>query len=563
MKNARLHAMKTRLGWPVRLGLTVALFLPAGFGQRPPLDLVVYGGTAGGAMTAIAAARQGLQAVVVEPGQHVGGMLTGGLSRTDVGRREVIGGLSLEFYSRVGTRYGMHRFLHPVAWQYEPRIGESVLREMLQEAGVTVLYGQRLAERGGVAKTGNRITEITLESGRKLQARYFADASYEGDLMAQAKVSYTWGREAMQQYGESLAGVRERTPLHQFLVDVPAKDEQGKLLPEIEPGPPAKAGSADRRVQAYNFRVIATNNPDNRLAWPKPANYDPKRYELLIRDILETTKKDGRPPVFNEVSLIALIPNQKADFNNRGGFSSDYIGKNYEYPEGSYATRARIWQEHIDYQQGFYYFLANDPRVPATLQQEVRTWGLAKDEFADTGHWPHQLYVREARRMVGEFVLTQKDMQTELTKPDVIGMGSYNSDSHNVQRFVNARGMAENEGDMQVAVKPYQIPYRMLTPKEGEAANLLVPVCFSASHVAYSSARMEPQYMILGHAAGVAIAMAAQGNQAVQQIPVPELQKRLRAEGAVFEFVPNQQMEALEVIRRRSAPTIRLRNTGQ
>ena len=553
--------------------LTCLLILSAVANAQAPAayDVVVYGGTAGGAMTAISAARQGLKAVIVEPGQHVGGMLTGGLSRTDVGKREVIGGLSLEFYVRVGMRYGMHRFLQPMAWLYEPRIGESVLREMLDEAKVHVLYGERLREKTGVIKTGTQVTgtqvsEIVLESGKRLRGKVFADASYEGDLMAQAKVTYTWGRESSAQYGESLAGVRERTPLHQFLVDVSAKDAQGNLLPEIEAGPPgrppARAGSADRRVQAYNFRVIATNNPDNRIPWPKPAGYDPKRYELLIRDILETTKQDGRVPVLNELSLIAPIPNQKADFNNRGGFSSDYIGKNYEYPNGDYQTRARIWQEHIDYQQGLYYFLANDPRVPGTLQQEVRTWGLSKDEFEDTGHWPHQLYIREARRMVGETVLTQKDMQTDLLKSDVIGMGSYNSDSHNLQRFVNARGFAENEGDMQVAVKPYQIPYRMLVPKKTEVTNLLVPVCFSASHVAYSSARMEPQYMILGHAAGVAAAMAIRTGKPVQEISIADLQKTLRQEGAVFEYAPNQQMDALEVIRRRGAPAIRLRNTG-
>jgi len=425
-----------------------------------------------------------------------------------------------------------------------------------------VLYGERLREKTGVVKTGSQITEIILESGKRLRSKIFADASYEGDLLAQAKVTYTYGRESTEQYGESLAGVRERTPLHQFLVDVPAKDDKGNLLPEIEPGLPAKPGSADRRIQAYNFRVIATNNPDNRIAWPKPNGYDPKRYELLIRDILETTRKDGRPPVFNELSLIAPIPNQKADINNRGGFSSDYIGRNYNYPEGDYKIRARIWQEHIDYQQGLYYFLANDPRVPGTLQHEVRSWGLSKDEFEDTGHWPHQLYIREARRLVGETVLIQKDMQTELSKPDVIGMGSYNSDSHNLQRFVNARGFAENEGDMQVSVKPYQIPYRMLVPKKADATNLLVPVCFSASHVAYSSARMEPQYMILGHASGVAAAMAIRSGKAVQDISIPDLQKTLRQEGAVFEYTPNQQIDAFEAIRRRAAPTQRLRNTG-
>jgi hypothetical protein len=267
------------------------------------------------------------------------------------------------------------------------------------------------------------------------------------------------------------------------------------------------------------------------------------------------TKKSGRAPVFNEVALIALIPNGKADFNNQGAFSSDYIGKNYEYPDGNYAVRARIWQDHIDYQQGLYYFLANDQRVPATLRQEVATWGLPKDEYEDTGNWPHQLYVREARRMVSDFVLTQKDMQTELTKPDVIGMGSYNSDSHNVQRFINDRGFAENEGDMQVAVTPYQIPYRMIVPKQSEAENLLNPVTFSASHVAYSSARMEPQYMILGHAAGIAAAMAIRGSVPVQNVSIPELQKRLAEQGAVFDYVLSPQQKSLDNLRKVMTPS--------
>ncbi len=401
-------------------------------------------------MTAVAGARQGLKTVLLEPRAHVGGMATGGLSRTDVGKREVIGGLALEFYARVGQRYEMTRYLNPVAWFYEPRVGESVMKEMLTDAGVKVVFQQRLREKDGVRKQGTTVTEIVMENGQAYRAKVFADCTYEGDLMAQSKVSYTWGREATSQYGEALAGVRDRTPLHQFMVDVPARGPDGKLLPEISAEPRGTAGAADKRVQAYNFRIIATNNPANRIAWPKPDNYDVKRYELLARLLPAMEKKLGRPQVFNEVVLIANIPNQKADFNNQGAFSTDYIGKNYDYPDGSYKRRAEIWKEHVDYLQGFYYFLANDPRVPPTLQQEVRQWGLPKDEYEDTGHWPHQLYVREARRMVGEYVLMQKDLQTELTKPDVIGMGSYNSDSHNVQRVVNANGFAENEGDMQV-----------------------------------------------------------------------------------------------------------------
>jgi hypothetical protein len=513
-------------------------------------DLVVYGGTAGGVMTAIAGARQGLRTVLIEPRAHVGGMATGGLSRTDVGKREVIGGLALEFYMRVGERYQMHRFIHPVAWQYEPRVGEGVMREMLKDAGVQLVFHQRLREKQGVVKQGTAVTALIMENGDTYRGKVFADCTYEGDLMAQAKVTYTYGREAISQYSESLAGVRDRTPLHQFEVDVPARDAQGNLLAEISAAPRGASGAADRRIQAYNFRLIVTNNPAIRVPWPKPANYDPKRYELAARMLTAMQAKLGRSQVLDEVALIAEIPNRKADFNNRGAFSTDYIGKNYDYPEGSYAVRERIWREHVDYTQGYFYFLANDPRVPPALQFEVRQWGLAKDEFEDTNHWPHQLYIREARRMVGEYVLVQKDMQTELTKPDVIGMGSYNSDSHNVQRFVNDRGFAENEGDMQVAVTPYQIPYRMLLPKRAEAANLLVPVCFSASHVAYSSARMEPQYMILGHAAGVAAALAIGAGKAVQDINVSDLQKKLMAEGAVFEFAPNQQQKALGVLQR-------------
>ncbi|OYW08444.1 MAG: hypothetical protein B7X34_08625 [Acidobacteriia bacterium 12-62-4] len=275
---------------------------------------------------------------------------------------------------------------------------------------------------------------------------------------------------------------------------------------------------------------------------------------MLARLLDALTKAKGRPPVFHELTLIANIPNGKADFNNNGAFSSDYIGKNYAYPNGDYATRARIWQEHIEYQQGFYYFLANDPRVPPTLQQEVREWGLPKDEYEDTGHWPHQLYVREARRLVSDFVLTQKDLQTDLTKPDAIGMGSYNSDSHNLQRFVNAKGFAENEGDMQVPVSPYQIPFRIVLPRKAEATNLLVPVCFAASHVAYSSARMEPQYMIIGHAAGVAAAMAIRNNQPVQDVAIPQLQQTLKSEGAVFEYQRSPQQDSFDLLRKRFAP---------
>ncbi len=540
------------MNW-VRLFTTGLCFAGSLFAQQS-YDLIVYGGTAGGVMTAIAGARHGLKTVLLEPRNHVGGMATGGLSRTDTGAREVIGGLALEFYYRVGNRYDMRRFKNPVAWFYEPKVGESVMLEMLKEAGVTLLFNHRLREKTGVTMQGAEVTEIDTENGVRFRGKVFADCSYEGDLMAQAKVSYTFGREGSAQYGESLAGVRDRTPYHQFMFDVPALDASGKPLTEVEPDPPLAPGTADKKIQAYNFRIITTNVSANRVPWPKPKSYDVKRYELLARYLDAFVKNKGRSPVFHELTLIAPIPNGKADFNNNGPFSTDYIGKNYAYPDGSYATRERIWQEHVDYVQGFYYFLANDPRVPKELQKEVNEWGLPRDEYADTNHWPHQLYVREARRMVGVYVASQKDLQTELTKPDVIGMGSYNSDSHNIQRFVNSRGMAENEGDMQVAVKPYQIPFRILLPKKEQARNLFVPVCFSASHVAYSSLRMEPQYMILGHAAGVAAAMAIKGRTPVQDVNVAELQKILKSEAAVFDYVRTSQQDAMEIIHHMMQP---------
>jgi hypothetical protein len=539
----------------ILLAMCCAAVVPA----QETFDLVVYGGTAGGVMTAVSGARRKLRTVLLEPGNHIGGMVTGGLSRTDVGRREVIGGLALEFYFLVGERYEMRRFNNPVAWFYEPKVGESILHEMLKSAGVTLLKQHRLREKNGVTREGPRIVEIAMENGRTFRGKVFADCTYEGDLMAQSGVTYTWGRESQAQYGESLAGVRERTPLHQFTVDVSPYDASGKLLPEMSAEKRGEPGSADKKVQAYNFRVIATDDPANRLPWPKPAKYSAERYELAARMLEGLVKSTGRAPLLNEVALVANIPNRKADFNNRGAFSTDYIGKNYDYPEGNYKRRAEIWQEHVDYVQGYFYFLANDARVPRALQAEVRQWGLPKDEYTDTAHWPHQLYVREARRMVGEYVVVQKDLQTDLKKTDVIGMGSYNSDSHNIQRIVNEKGFAENEGDMQVAVQPYQIPYRVMVPKTGESENLLVPVCFSASHVAYSSLRMEPQYMIIGHAAGVAAHLAIRDRVPVQKVRVVELQQLLRKEGGVFEYTTTQHTQALGYLRGKYAPAQPLR----
>ncbi len=518
-------------------------------------DLVVYGGTAGGVVTAIAAAREGASVALLEPRDHLGGMVSGGLGWTDFGKKEVIGGYSLEFYERAGRKYGV-----PLQWYIEPHVAEAIFREWVAEAGVRVFYRHRLVEKTGVTREGTRVTALQMENGARFRARVFADATYEGDLMAQAGVTYTVGREGTSQYGESLAGVRDRTPLHQFQVSVAARDAAGRLLPEISGEPKAPAGSADTKLQAYNFRVCMTDRPDNRVAFPRPSGYAPGRFALLAKMLvaMDAVKQQaagaaGDPPRRGDpmyrlrqpwslwdVMKPDPLPNGKTDTNNNGAFSTDYIGGNYAYADGDYATRARIWQAHVDYVQGFLYFLQHDPQVPQGLRAAMAPWGLCKDEFVDTGHWPHQLYVREARRMVGEYVVSQKDIQTDLGKPDAIGMGSYNSDSHNVQRIVNADGFAENEGDMQVSVTPYQIPYRVMLPMRTEMTNLLVPVAFSASHVAYSTLRMEPQYMIIGHAAGVAAAMAVAADIPVQSVSPDALRAKLRAQRAVFDWVTPQ-----------------------
>ncbi|MCW5963699.1 MAG: FAD-dependent oxidoreductase [Bryobacterales bacterium] len=522
----------------------------AGNPAEQSFDFVVYGATAAGVTTAIAAARQGMNVILLEPQNHVGGMVTGGLSATDIGRREVIGGMALEFYLRLGRRYNLIPHQQVIAWRPEPRVAESVFHEMLSGAGVKVFYRHRLKEKSGVSISGGRIRFVEMENGTRFSAPLFADCTYEGDLIAQAKVSYTVGRESVKQYGESLAGVRAETPHHQFLTPIPARKANGSLYPEIGDYPMGNPGDGDRKVQAYNFRIIATNNALNRVPWPKPEGYDPARFELLAINLKNEEKRLNRPLGITDIGGVGHIPNQKADVNNKGGFSSDYIGKNWDYPDGDYATRERIWNDHVRYQQGLYYFLANDPSVSEAMRMDMNRWGLSLDEFEDTNYWPNQIYVREARRMVGEFVATQKDLQTDVKKPDVIGMGSYNSDSHNIQRIVNSKGFVENEGDVQVGVTPYQIPYRIILPKREECVNLLVPVPFSASHIAFASLRMEPQWMIIGHAAGVAASLAHKSGKPPHEIDVKKLQEILLDQGGVFDYVAPIQNSAIGKLQR-------------
>lgn len=507
---------------------------------EPEPDVIVYGGTASGVIAAVAAAREGARVTLLEPGTHLGGMVSSGLSHSDTGRKETIGGLSREFFQRVGRHYGQ-----AICWDFEPHVAEGVFNQMAAEAKVNVLFGCRLKELGGVGKHNGRITELVAENGMKFHAQTFIDATYGGDLLAQAGVAFAWGRESRDEYNESFGGVRQldKYAHHWFEVPVSAYDARGRLLPNIFPGPRGKIGSADKRVQAYNFRLCLTKNKDNQVPFPEPEHYDPRQFSLLARFLAADIKKNGRPPVMRQITLMSPLPNGKIDLNNNGAFSTDYINMSWDYPRASYRRKNQIWHEHADYTKGFFYFLTHDPQVPEALCREVRQWGLAKDEFVDSDYWPWQLYVREARRMIGDFVMTQRDAETDLTKPDPIGMGSYNMDTHNSQRYVHEDGTVQNEGDTEVPTIPYQISYRVLVPKARECRNLLVSVCTSASHVGYGTLRLEPVYMIMGEAAGVAAKMAIDQRRAVQDIDTAKLTQLLRAKGVVMEWTNPENLE--------------------
>ncbi len=508
-------------------------------------DVVVYGATASGVAAAVAASRQGARVALVEPGSHLGGMVSGGLGHTDTGRKETIGGLSLEFYKRVGRHYNQ-----PVAWEIEPHVAEDVFKTMAREAKVNVVYNTRLREHGAVEKKDGRISSVTMESGDAYTAPVFIDATYEGDLMAQSGVAFTFGREGRDQYDESFAGVRagHRYAGHWFEVPVSAYDSHHKLLPNVNHGPRGKAGAADKKIQAYNFRMCLTKDKNNQAPIPKPPNYDPHEYELLARLIAATMKAKKSVPKLGSLIIISPLPNGKTDINNLGPFSTDYIGRNWDYPTASYERRGQSWREHADYTAGFFYFLGHDRRVPRELREEMLEWGMAKDEYTDTGNWPFQLYVRECRRMVGEYVMVQRDLETELSKPDAICLGSYNTDSHNIQRYVDENGNAQNEGDVEVPTIPFQIPYRVLLPRRSQCSNLLVPVCASASHIGYGALRLEPVYMMMGEAAGVAATLAAGRHQAVQAVDPGGLAKELKKRGAVMEWTNPKHLQLKPVV---------------
>ena len=513
-------------------------------------DIVVYGGTSGGVVAAVQARRMGKSVLLIEPSKHLGGLTSGGLGATDIGNKGAIGGLARDFYRRVKQHYAAdenwkcekraefkgrgHTPQEDTAWTFEPHVAEQLFGDLVREHQIPVAMAKRLAERGGVRKTGTRLTALVLESGEVYRGKMFIDATYEGDLLAQAGVAFHVGRESNATYGETLNGIQVKNSIHhQFVrpVDpyIRRGDASSGVLPGINPKPPAADGTGDDRVQAYNYRLCATDQPANRLPWPKPAGYQESQYELLLRNF---EAGDLRLP-WNPV----LMPNRKTDSNNNFAVSTDNIGMNYAYPTADYATRERIIKQHVAYQQGLMWTLANHPRVPEQVRAHFQTWGLSRDEFVDNDHWPHQLYVREARRMISDYVMAEQNCRGQQKADDPVGLAAYTMDSHNIQRYVTTEGTVRNEGDVQVGgFPPYSISYRSIVPKAAECANLLVPVCLSASHIAYGSIRMEPVFMVLGQSAATAAVMAIDGAVTVQDVDYPKLRTRLLADAQVLDW---------------------------
>ena len=522
-------------------------------------DVIIYGGTSAAVTAAVQTVRMGKTVIMVSPDTHLGGLTAGGLGWTDTGNKEVIGGLSREFYQRVYQAYqqpeawrweeksaygntgqgtpaidGANRTM----WIFEPHVAEQVFEDFVAENDIELHRDEWLDRENGVVTEDGRIVSLTTLSGKVFRGKIFIDATYEGDLMAAAGVSYHVGREATSRYNEEWNGIQTGVlhHAHYFKNNISpymiAGDSTSGLLPLVSAEDPGEHGAGDDKIQAYCFRMCLSNHPDNRVAFPRPDGYDSTQYELLAR-VFDSGWRD----TFNKFDA---IPNRKTDTNNHGPVSTDNIGMNYDYPEASYERRKEIIQQHKTYQKGLMYFIANDLRVPAEVREEMSRWGLAKDEFTDNDHWPHQIYVREARRMMGDYVMTENDILDKRETPRSVGMGSYTMDSHNVQRYVKPDGYVQNEGDIGAKVpEPYEISYGALVPKQEECINLLVPVCASSSHIAFGSIRMEPVFMILGQSAATAAVQAIENDVAVQEVDYETLKQRLLKDGQRLTLVDN------------------------
>ena len=523
-------------------------------------DIIIYGGTSAAVIAAVEAARSGKSVIVVSPDVHLGGLSSGGLGFTDTGNKSVIGGLAREFYHRLWKYYntdttwkwekkseygnkgqgteaidGANRTM----WIFEPHIAEQVFEDLIKENAINVYRDEWLDRDKGVTLQESRIVSIRTLSGKVFKGKMFIDATYEGDLMAASGVSYHVGRESNDTYNENWNGIQTGVLHHDhwFKSSISpykiAGDSSSGVLPRISTEYPGDFGQGDSKIQAYCFRLCMTNKPENRLPFPKPDGYDSTQYELLVRMFAA-----GRKDWFEKFDM---IPNRKTDTNNHGPFSSDNIGMNYDYPEASYKRRREIIKEHETYQKGLLWFVSHSPRVPKEIQDEMANWGLARDEFEDNGNWPHQIYVREARRMVGQYVTTENDVLDKRPVPNPVGMGSYTMDSHNVQRYITEEDFVQNEGDIGVKPPhPYLISYGSIIPKKEECTNLLVPVCVSSSHIAFGSIRMEPVFMILGQSAAAAATLSIDHNVDVQDVNYSDLEDRLRRGGQVLEYQNTQ-----------------------
>ena len=531
-------------------------------------DIVVYGATSSGITAAIQSSRLDKKVLLIEPGHRIGGLTTGGLGQTDIGNKQAIGGISREFYQNIKNHYQKQvnwmwqkresyrdggqttsDSMEDAMWTFEPSAALRVFKEMIRkEKNITLIYSQRLNRKSGVKKTGGKIVSIQMESGQIYQSKIFIDATYEGDLMAASGVSYIVGRESNSQYGESLNGVQANNVSlalkktismnaahHNFIEGVDPYirkgDPKSGLLPFINPRKPGVDGVGDDKIQAYCYRMTLTNHPDNRIPFSKPSGYQEIQYELLFRNY-EAAKGSYEKMYSYGDPLVPWInskmPNRKTDTNNQKGFSTDFIGQNYLYPEASYEEREKIAERHKKYQQGLMWTLAYHPRIPAQVRAIVSQWGTCKDEYEHEDGWPSQLYIREARRMISEYVMTQRNCEKLELAEDAIGMAAYGMDSHHVQRYVDLNGYVKNEGNVEAHLaSPFPISYRSIVPKKSELRNLLVPICLSASHIAFGSIRMEPVFMVLGQSAAIAAAVAIDNDWDLQHIPYDQLKLNL------------------------------------
>ncbi len=541
------------------------LSIPCGAQSPPDYDIVIYGGTSAAITSAVQAKRMGKTVVIVCPDTHLGGLTSGGLGWTDSGDKTAIGGLSRDFYHQVWKHYqspqawrqqkqsdfgnrsqspGRTSADEATMWVFEPHVAEHIFEAWVSHYDIPVHRDQWLDRSpGGVTMDHNRIISFRTENGERYVGRMFIDATYEGDLMAAAGVSYHVGREANATYGEKFNGIQVGVLHHghhfknQIDPYVTPGDPESGLLPLISADPPGEFGEADKRIQAYCFRMCLTDADDNRIPFTKPAGYDASQYELLSRVL-----QKGRREVFNKFDP---LPNRKTDTNNHGPVSTDYIGMSDDYPEASYDRRREIVSMHEKYQKGLMYFLANDPRVPDDVRVPMSRWGLPKDEFVENGGWSHQLYIREARRMIGQYVMTEQDCLDQRITPSPIGMGSYTLDSHNVQRYVKPDGYVQNEGDIGVPTpRPYEIAYGAIVPQKSDCENLLVPVCVSSSHIAFGSIRMEPVFMILGQSAATAASLSIDRALAVQDLDYETLRARLVDDGQVLQWDSHYKLDA-------------------